>query len=80
MYATCVAINVSGTNVTLFCQDLARAGWAPGDSGSPVFSWSGSGSNVSLNGIFWGGNTDGSRLAFSPFGAIEFELGPLTTF
>jgi hypothetical protein len=80
VYATCAAVNVTGTNVTLFCQDLANMGHAPGDSGSPVFSWPGSGSNVSLNGIFWGGNTAGTKIVFSPFGAIEFELGPLTTF
>jgi hypothetical protein len=75
---TCTAVNVAYTNITLFCQDLVYAPSGPGDSGSPVFAWSGSGSNVTLLGILWGGN--GSTFAFSRMSGIEGELGALTTF
>ena len=75
---TCTAVNVASTNITLFCQDLASAGSGPGDSGSPVFNWSGSGSSVTLNGILWGSN--GTVFAFSRMKNIEAELGALTTF
>ena len=41
--ATCIAVNVSGTNVTQLCQSRTTSQVAgavgPGDSGSPVFYW-----------------------------------------
>lgn len=79
---TCVAVNVSGTVVTQLCQSLVSAGVGAGDSGSPVFSWSGSGGNITLLGILWGGSSDGSLFAFSPMSGIERsgELGALKTF
>jgi hypothetical protein len=77
--ATCVTTNVSGTTITQLCQTFVSAGVGPGDSGSPVFNWSGSGSNVRLAGILWGGSGN-NLFVFSPMSGIERELGPLTTF
>ena len=53
---TCVNTNVVGTNITQLCQTLVSAGVGPGDSGSPVFRRQGTGSNVTLLGILWGGS------------------------
>ena len=80
--ATCVAVNVSETNITQLCQSLVSAGVGPGDSGSPVFSWPGTGGNITLLGILWGGSSDGTLFAFSPMSGIERsgELGALKTF
>ena len=80
--ATCVAVNVSGTNITQLCQSLVSAGVGAGDSGSPVFSWPGTGGNITLLGILWGGSADGTLFAFSPMSGIERsgELGALKTF
>ena len=76
---TCVNVNVNGTNITQLCQTLVSAGVGAGDSGSPVFRRVGTGSNVTLVGILWGGS--GSSLyVFSPISNIETELGALTTF
>lgn len=80
---TCFSTNVSGTNITQLCQSAVVAGSGPGDSGSPVFAWSGSGGNVTLAGIAWGSGTlsDGRKaFVFSPMSGIERELGSLTTF
>jgi hypothetical protein len=77
---TCVTVNVSGSNITQLCQSLVSAGVGAGDSGSPVFAWPGSGSNVTLLGILWGGNSLGNQFVFSPMSGIERELGALTTF
>ena len=81
--ATCIAVNVSNTNVTQLCQsrttNQAAGVVGPGDSGSPVFYWRG-GSNVTLIGLLWGGNAAGTFFVFSPMSGIESELGPLTTF
>lgn len=81
--ATCVNTFVSGTNIVQLCQSFVNAGSGGGDSGSPVFSWSGSGGNVTLLGILWGGTVSGPpRFVFSPMSGIERsgELGALTTF
>jgi hypothetical protein len=75
--ATCVNVNVNGSNITQLCQTLVSAGVGGGDSGSPAFR--GTGSNVTLLGILWGGS--GSNLfVYSPMANIESELGALTTF
>jgi len=77
---TCVDVNVSGTDITLLCQDLVSAKSAPGDSGSPVFRIL-SGVDVRLYGILWGGDTSTMSFAFSPMSSIQQsgELGPLLT-
>jgi hypothetical protein len=49
-----------------------------GDSGSDVFSVT-SGNNVKLDGVLWGGSSDGTQFVFSPFANITGELGSLTT-
>ena len=51
---TCADTNVSGTTITMICQDRAGAGSAPGDSGSPVFVQNGG--TATLAGILWGGS------------------------
>jgi hypothetical protein len=76
---TCVDTNVSGTNITVLCQNWVNARVSGGDSGSPVFISSGT-SSVKLAGILWGGNSSGTTFVYSPIGRIEQELGSLTTF
>ena len=76
---TCVTTNVSGSNITLICQNFVKASVQAGDSGSPVFLGSGGGS-VTLAGVLWGGNSSGTSFVFSPISGIEKELGSLTTF
>jgi hypothetical protein len=76
---TCVNTNVSGSNITLLCQNWVKAKVGPGDSGSPVFLGSGS-SSVRLAGILWGGSSSGTTFVYSPISLIEKELGALTTF
>ena len=74
---TCVNTGVSGTNIVQLCQTFVSAGVGAGDSGSDVFAI-GSGSNVTLLGILWGGNSGGTMFVYSPMANIEAELGTLT--
>ena len=76
---TCVNVNVSGSNITQLCQTVVSAGVGGGDSGSPVFRRPGSGNNVTLLGILWGGSGS-STFVFSPISNVESELGALATF
>lgn len=78
--ATCVNINVLGTNITQLCQDRASYASAGGDSGSPVFRITDSPvpNDVRLYGIHWG--SDGVFSAIGPFNIQRAtEMGPLTT-
>lgn len=78
---TCVNTGVSGTNIVLLCQTFVSAGVqivGAGDSGSDVFGLAGS--NASLFGILWGGNSSGTLFVYSPITNVERELGALTTF
>ena len=77
---TCANVNVSGTNITLLCQTLVSSNQqivGGGDSGSPVFR-TGSGSDVTLVGILWGGSSSGDLFVFSPLNSIQDELGAMT--
>jgi hypothetical protein len=76
--ATCVTVNVSGSNVTQICQTIVNAKVGAGDSGSDVFKVT-SGTNVKLDGVLWGASTDGKTFVFSPLTNITGELGALTT-
>ena len=76
--STCVNINVSGSDITQLCQNMVNAAVNGGDSGSPVFYWSGSGSNVTFYGLLWGGST--TQFVFSSMANIESELGALSTY
>lgn len=81
---TCVNVNITGTNITQLCQTLATSpsvAVGPGDSGSPVFLEQGSGTDVTLAGILWGGSEDGTLIAFSPLKNIQRndELGSMVT-
>jgi hypothetical protein len=74
--ATCVSVRVTGTNYGVFCQNIVQAGSDHGDSGSPVFSWTG-GNSVTLLGILWGGGTDDNGVqtfVYSPLENIQQEL------
>jgi len=76
---TCATVNVSGSNIQLLCQTLVEGSGqivAGGDSGSPVFTRS-SGDNVTLRGILWGGSSSGNLFVFSPFSAVQDELGSM---
>lgn len=75
---TCVNINVSGTTITQLCQDLVTANVAGGDSGSPVFSATTTGTTATLIGILWGGG--GGSFAMSAWENIILsgEMGSLT--
>jgi hypothetical protein len=76
--ATCVTVNVSGSNVTQICQTIVNAKVGAGDSGSDVFTVS-TGTNVKLDGVLWGASADGKTFVFSPLANITGELGALTT-
>ena len=69
---TCVNTNVSGSNIAQLCQTFVSAAVGGGDSGSPVYTGTG---NVTLVGILWGGNGDGTQFVFSPLKSIKDELG-----
>lgn len=71
--ATCVDTGVQGSNIVLLCQTFVDAGVGSGDSGSPVFTWTGGGT-VTLVGILWGGNGDGTLFVYSPYSAVASEL------
>ena len=77
MAATCVTVNVSGSNITQICQTIVNATVGAGDSGSDVFTVT-SGTNVKLDGVLWGASGD-ATFVFSPFANITGELGALTT-
>lgn len=77
---TCMTYNVDGTNVTLFCQYVANGFADFGDSGSPVYTWSGvSGTGATLVGLLWGRTGSPIQFFFSSLSNVEAELGPLTT-
>jgi hypothetical protein len=76
--ATCATVNVSGSSITQVCQTVVSAKVGAGDSGADVFKVT-SGTNVKLDGVLWGGSTDGMTFVFSPFANITGELGALTT-
>jgi hypothetical protein len=79
---TCANVNVSGTDVSLICQDIVDAGVGGGDSGSPVFQQFGTGSLIRLYGMLWGITTIGTprgatpAFVFSALEQIRLELGP----
>jgi hypothetical protein len=86
--ATCVNTEVSGTDITLLCQDWVKANVDRGDSGSPVFRITNSpaSGDVRLYGVLWGGGRVpryGTIFAFSSLGASNLqrsaEMGKLTT-
>jgi len=75
---TCVNVNVSGSTITQLCQTIVSATVGAGDSGSDVFSI-GSGNNVTLDGVLWGGSSTGKTFVFSPLANVKQELGSLIT-
>ena len=81
--ATCVNVNVDGTAITQLCQTLAGSETpgspvivGAGDSGSPVFLLNPD-QTAQLAGTLWGGNAEGTLIAFSPLKNIQSELGDL---
>lgn len=75
---TCVNTGVQGSNIVQLCQTFVSAGVGGGDSGSDVFALT-SGSNATLLGVLWGGNSAGTQFVYSPIANVVQELGPLTT-
>jgi hypothetical protein len=74
----CMNTPVGGSNVYLYCQYVVTAASLDGDSGSPVYTWSGvAGTGATLAGILWGFTS--TQFYFSSMGNIERELGALTT-
>ncbi len=74
----CVNTGVSGTRIVQLCQNFVSAGVGGGDSGSDVFTRSGT-TDAGLEGILWGGNGAGNQFVYSPLQNVIQELGPLTT-
>ena len=74
--ATCATVNVSQTKFQQHCQTIVENPNAVivrgGDSGSPIFTLSGT--NATLRGILWGGGGD-HLLVFSPLNNIQQEIG-----
>lgn len=78
--ATCANVNQADgmgndTGRTMFCQNIANATSAPGDSGSPVFTletFPGGSTGVRLHGIHWGGN--GQQIIYSPLAQVDSEM------
>ncbi|MGH7560220.1 MAG: hypothetical protein ACRENB_04285 [Gemmatimonadales bacterium] len=79
--ATCENVSITDSDITQLCQSLVTAFVDGGDSGSPVFGFHTDGT-VFLAGILWGSSTDlvtnEVQFIFSPYEAIERELGELT--
>ena len=71
---TCVNTGVQGSQIMQLCQTFVSAAVGSGDSGSPVYTGSGS---VSLVGILWGGSGS-TTFVFSPLRSIKDELGNFT--
>lgn len=77
---TCATVNVGGTNITLFCQNIVvgpAQSVGGGDSGSATWSFTqGGGPNdITLRGLLWGGS--GSTLfVYSPLDQIAQDGTP----
>lgn len=70
---TCVRIG------SLMCQDVSKVYSAPGDSGSPMYVWLGTGS-AKLYGILWGGpGSDYTTTYSSRLGGIENDFDATLT-
>jgi hypothetical protein len=66
--------NGGDSGITLLSQTRVKAFSAPGDSGSPVFTFTQDAYNVFLAGILWGGPSDNSSFVYSPFQLVQEEL------
>jgi hypothetical protein len=76
---TCVATAVQGSQVMQLCQTFVSGSGtivSGGDSGSGVFT--GTGANVTLVGLMWGGSSDNRTFIFSPINQVQSELGTFT--
>ncbi|MFY1827311.1 hypothetical protein ACN47A_15425 [Myxococcus fulvus] len=72
----CATVNGGGVPDTFYCNYIATSGTqngAGGDSGSPVYVFTGNG--VALTGIMWGAGSNPWNFGFAPLGGVEFELG-----
>jgi hypothetical protein len=80
--STCVNVDVTDSQITQLCQSLVDAYVDGGDSGSDVFGFNTDGT-VNLAGVLWGSSSDfvtgAVQFIFSPLGAVERELGALST-
>lgn len=77
VFATCEDVYNAEDDIWLRCQYSAKADFRDGDSGGPVFTFSGEG--VWVHGIAWGGNMCAPwcepEYTFSEMVQIEHELG-----
>ena len=77
--ATCAGVITKGRK-KVTCAYTINARTASGDSGSPVFYWPDESNNkVSIAGIRFGSPSHSKKGWYSPLGAIEQDLGNLTT-
>ena len=72
--ATCVTMPDWEPDIDLRCQWLADYNSSSGDSGGPVFTWSGSGSNVTLVGIHVGVYYTGDAI-YTAWKYVYLEFG-----
>jgi hypothetical protein len=68
---SCIDTGITNTDIVMLCQTWVTAVVAGGDSGSPVFQRIGTGNNVRLVGLLWGGG--GGSFVFSPMANIRAE-------
>lgn len=77
--ATCVDLYLSDGFVR-DCSYEASYWSHGGDSGSPIFSWSGTGDSVTLVGIHFGRDASDTLGLFSPMGGVYQDFGVVTTY
>ena len=76
--ATCVDLPAAEDYYWRDCTYQADYWSDEGDSGAPVFSWPGTGNDVTLVGIHWGNSASQQRSDFSPWSGIVQDFGWMT--
>ncbi len=72
---TCETVKLNNNNIYI-CQNKVDAQSDGGDSGSPVYRFTGSVSGVELHGLLWGGPVGGGgHFWYVPLGMIESSRG-----
>ncbi|HKT58420.1 MAG TPA: hypothetical protein VJQ46_00115 [Gemmatimonadales bacterium] len=76
----CVTIAWPGVGGNLLCQYISTIYSTGGDSGSPIFEYTGGvNGEAHLHGVLWGGPTnDPNTTYYSPLSGIERDLGPIS--
>jgi hypothetical protein len=76
MVRACFTVGVAGGD--LLCQYSAHVFGQPGDSGAPMFYYSGT--SATLAGILWGESPSDSTSWFSSITDVQLDLGALKTY